>query len=201
MRLVLEPYSFLKLKKTSLSLQALCLLLALCSSCDQAPQDQPAPSDQKAVADKLKDSVNSTSTSINQKIDQLNKSFNDALLASQVFIQEHQNWSADNIHAALKDIHASEALFNRAGFELKLVSIDLAINPKCILTFQQIKELDEAEQELILQEAADLKLNQLLLKTLFKAYRMDLTPYVISDINIHLSLLPKVRLNLKGQNK
>ena len=189
----LKFYRFFKLAIMPL------LLIASLLSCEQ--KNTPTPLSTEPVADKLKNSVNSTSESLNQKIDSLNKSFNEALLASQLFINEHKNWSSENIQLALQNIHRSEKLFHEAGFELTLVSIDLSLNPKCILTFIQTEKIERPEQEAILKNLANQKLNHLLLKTLFKAHAMDLSPYSIHDINIHLSLIPKVRINLKGKNQ
>ena len=187
----LKTHRFLK------SAIALLPLLILLNSCDQKDAVNPINSD--PVAEKLKTSVNTTSQRLNKQIDSLNDSFNEALLASQIFINEHKNWSSDSIQTALQGIHSSETLFNEAGFQLTLVSIDLSLSPKCILTFIQTKKIVASDKEAILHKLADQKLNHLLLQTLFKAHEMDLNPYSIHDINIHLSLIPKVRINLKGK--
>ena len=174
-------------------------MTSLLISCDQEPLVEKATEKSTQVEQQLKTAVDQTSQNLKSKIDELNKSFQDALLASDEFLKQNAGWHEEQIQAALKDIHANEVLFEEAGFELDEISIELSISPKCILNFEQVKTLSSEQQATILQTDMS-KLNRLLLKTLFKAYEMNLSPYKINDISIHLSMIPKVRLNLEGTN-
>lgn len=200
---VLRTYFFLtpptRHFQRALLLSLSLLMTSLLISCDQEPLVEKATEKSTEVEQQLKTAVDQTSQNLKSKIDELNKSFQDALLASDEFLKQNAGWHEEQIQAALKDIHANEVLFEEAGFELDEISIELSISPKCILNFEQVKTLSSEQQATILQTDMS-KLNRLLLKTLFKAYEMNLSPYKINDISIHLSMIPKVRLNLEGTN-
>ena len=96
------------------------------------------------------------------------------------------------------ELHDDLPIFERAGYSLHSLEVELGISPKLIPHFRVHKQISQEEQQAILDEVKDKRLLTLLLTSLFKSsYLKEVLR--IGDLDFHglkieLSAIPKVNL-------
>ena len=103
----------------------------------------------------------------------------------------------EKLKAIIQEVTTEFPLFERAGFVVEEVQVEIGAVPKLMPRFKITRELSSQEQEDFLQEVADKKLIKFMLLSLFKASRMK---NLIQDpglefcaIEIDLAAMPVVR--------
>lgn len=104
---------------------------------------------------------------------------------------------ADKLKAVISEVTAAFPLFEKAGYRIEEVQVEIGVMPKLMPRFSLVKEIDIAEQEALLKEAEDKKLVKFMLISLFKSTKMK---NLIQDpklefhaIEIDLTAVPSVR--------
>ena len=105
-------------------------------------------------------------------------------------------------HKKIKDLtdelHDDLPIFERAGYSLHSLEVELGVSPKLIPHFRVHKQISKEEQQAILDEVKHKRLISLLLSSLFKSsYLKEVLR--IGDLDFHglkieLAAIPKVHL-------
>ena len=103
----------------------------------------------------------------------------------------------EKLKAVIDEVTSSFPLFEKAGFHVEEVQVEIGMTPKLMPRFKQVKEVSVSEQEALLQQAGEKKLVKFMLISLFKSSKMK---NLITDpkldfhgIEIDLTAVPSVR--------
>jgi hypothetical protein len=103
----------------------------------------------------------------------------------------------EKLKAVIDEVTSSFPLFEKAGFHVEEVQVEIGMTPKLMPRFKQVKEVSVSEQEALLQQAGEKKLVKFMLISLFKSSKMK---NLINDpkldfhgIEIDLTAVPSVR--------
>ncbi len=121
--------------------------------------------------------------------------------SSQSESQEQPKMFADlgmeKLKAVIDEVTSSFAIFEKAGFEVEEVQVEIGVAPKLIPRFKHLRDIPIADQEALIEEAGDRKLVKFMLISLFKSSKMQ---KLIKDpklefhaIEIDLTAVPSVR--------
>ncbi len=96
------------------------------------------------------------------------------------------------------ELHDDLPIFERAGYSLHSLEVELGISPKLIPHFKVEKQISQEEQQTILDEVKHKRILSLLLSSLFKSsYLKEILKIgnlEFHGLKIELSAIPKVRL-------
>ncbi|NVJ62052.1 MAG: hypothetical protein HWE27_16800 [Gammaproteobacteria bacterium] len=103
----------------------------------------------------------------------------------------------DKLKAVIAEVTGAFPLFEKAGFEVEEVQVEIGLAPKLMPRFRHVKTIAPAEQEALIAEAGNKKLVKFMLISLFKSLKMN---NLINDpkldfhaIEIDLTAVPSVR--------
>ncbi|MEE4245849.1 MAG: hypothetical protein V2I33_10575 [Kangiellaceae bacterium] len=103
----------------------------------------------------------------------------------------------DKLKSVIAEVTAAFPVFERAGFEIEEVQVEIGMVPKFMPRFRLVNEISVEEQQVLLDEVADKKLVKFMLISLFKSSKMQ---KLIQDpklsfhaIEIDLTAVPSVR--------
>lgn len=103
----------------------------------------------------------------------------------------------EKLKAVITEVTAAFPVFERAGFEVEEVQIEIGLAPKLMPRFKHTRTITPEEQEKLLAEVAHQKLVKFMLISLFKSIKMK---SLIQDpklefhaIEIDLTAVPSVR--------
>ncbi len=121
-------------------------------------------------------------------------------------IRDTQYKITDMGHKKIKDLmdelHDDLPVFEKAGYKLHSMEVEIGISPKLIPYFIVEKQISQEEQQAILDEVKHQRVLHLLLKSLFKSsYLKEVLK--IGDLEFHglrieLAAMPTVRLLFLG---
>lgn len=103
----------------------------------------------------------------------------------------------EKLKAVINEVTAAFPLFERAGFAIDEVQVEIGLAPKLMPRFRHVKDISVEEQQAIIDEASSKQLIQFMLISLFKSSKMK---NLIQDpkldfhaIEIDLTATPSVR--------
>lgn len=103
----------------------------------------------------------------------------------------------EKLKAVISEVTNAFPLFEKAGFEIEEVQVEIGIAPKLMPRFRHVKDISVSDQEAILEEVKDKQLIKFMLISLFKSSKMK---NLIQDpklnfhaIEIDLTAVPSVR--------
>ncbi|WP_144391742.1 hypothetical protein [Pleionea sediminis] len=103
----------------------------------------------------------------------------------------------EKLKAVIDEVTASFSLFEKAGFEVEEVQVEIGVAPKLMPRFKYVRDISPNEQEKLIAEAGDKKLVKFMLISLFKSAKLQ---KLIQDpklefyaIEIDLTAVPSVR--------
>jgi hypothetical protein len=103
----------------------------------------------------------------------------------------------EKLKAVIAEVTSAFPLFERAGFSVEEVQVEIGLAPKLMPRFKHVRTLTPEEQTNILAEACDKRLVKFMLISLFKSVNMQ---NLIQDpklqlhaIEIDLTAVPSVR--------
>lgn len=117
-------------------------------------------------------------------------------------ITETEHKITDAGHRKMKDLvdelHEDLPIFERAGYKLHSLEVELGITPKLIPHFKVEKHISKEEQQTLLNEVKHKRVLHLLLSSLFKASYLKKVLRIgnldFNGLKIELSAIPTVRL-------
>lgn len=102
------------------------------------------------------------------------------------------------IKELLDELNADLPIFEKAGYKLHSLEVEVGISPKIIPHFRVCKHISEEEQKAILEEVKQKRMLHALLASLFKSSYLKKVLRVgnldFHGIRIELSAVPTVRL-------
>ena len=105
---------------------------------------------------------------------------------------------AEKVKGVVNDFIAITPLIEKAGYQIVELEIELGLIPKLIPHFKKIKDVGDAEKELVLDELRDKRLMSMLVSALFKSdnfqANLNLNNYRYTGIEVEIAALPAVRL-------
>ncbi len=103
----------------------------------------------------------------------------------------------DKLKAIIAEVTAAFPIFEKAGFEIEELQIEVGLVPKFLPRFKQVKTISQQDQDAILQEVQNKKLVKFMLISLFKSTKMQ---SLIQDpklefygLEIEVTAVPAVR--------
>ncbi len=103
----------------------------------------------------------------------------------------------EKLKAVIDEVTSSFSIFEKAGFEVEEVQVEIGVAPKLIPRFKHLRDISITDQEALIEEAGDRKLVKFMLISLFKSSKMK---KLIKDpklefhaIEIDLTAVPSVR--------
>ena len=117
----------------------------------------------------------------------------------QEIIKEFKDSGTAKIKEVLENIGGSSAIFEKSGYELRNVSINLGLPPVISSDFHFIRDISKEEQQKILDETKESRVVHLLIKCLLKASdyfdMVKVGDYKLSNVKIALGLVPGIEIN------
>ncbi len=111
--------------------------------------------------------------------------------------KDFTNMGMEKLKAVIDEVTASFSLFEKAGFEVEEVQVEIGVAPKLMPRFKYVRDISPNEQEKLIAEAGDKKLVKFMLISLFKSAKLQ---KLIQDpklefyaIEIDLTAVPSVR--------
>ena len=125
--------------------------------------------------------------------------------ATQLFnkdvIGSLKDYSIDKINEAWSQIENSSGVFQRTGYSITSIEINLAIPPAFELSLDQEKIISEEEEKKLLEENKDKTILYPILVALFKANAIQKSiisvQYKFSGLTIGLGLSPSIDMKFK----
>ncbi len=106
-------------------------------------------------------------------------------------IDSVRKFSAKAVEQMLNTLSDKSEAIQAAGFDTTRVYLDLGIIPGAILNIEQIDTLSEDQKKAVLEKYADDALVTFVLKTLYRAFDMEVRGYEVTAVRIHLRAIPR----------
>ena len=114
-------------------------------------------------------------------------------------MQEFKDSGTAKIKDVLENIGGSSAIFEKSGYQLNGVSINLGLPPVISTDFHFIKDISKEEQAQILEETKGSRVIHLLIKCLLKASdyfdKVKVGDYKLNSVKIAMGLAPGIEVN------
>lgn len=115
-------------------------------------------------------------------------------------IEQFKSGSEEKLQEIISSLNTNTSLFSEAGYQLKGITVGLAIPPVIKIAFNCLQSIPESERQKMLDKAGESKITILILKSLFKASDFSDTIKIgeikLSTIEITLGLIPGISITL-----
>ena len=139
--------------------------------------------------------IDAAKEKLNELVDGVSNSFKTEVLAS---IKEY---SLDKLKDTWTQIENSSEIFQQTGYSITAIDINLAIPPTIILSFDQIENISDEDEEKLLAANKSKPILYSILIALFKAnaiqQSINSAQYKFSGLTIELGLSPKIDMKFK----
>ncbi len=112
-----------------------------------------------------------------------------------------KDYGIEKINETWAQIESSSAIFQKTGYSITAINIDLSIPPSITLELDQIENISDDEEEKLLEENKDKQLIYLVLVALFKANAIQKSinsvQYKFSGLTIGMGLTPNIEMKFK----
>lgn len=112
-----------------------------------------------------------------------------------------ETWTTDKLNETLTEFNSYTPVINTAGFNIVKIYLKMGLIPQITVSFEQIRKLSGQHQKDVLEKHKDKEILVLLLKSLFKAYALDLGDYKVDGLRISLGVPPSTTVILTPAGK
>ena len=122
-------------------------------------------------------------------------------LFRQDIVESIKDYGIEKLKDAWNQIEEASDVFAKTGYSITAIDINLAIPPTIILSFDQIENISDEDEQKILEENKEKTVLYSILVALFKANAVQQTissvQYKFVGLTIELGLSPKVDMKFK----
>ena len=102
-----------------------------------------------------------------------------------------REFTAEAVESTLNSLSKNGEGIRDAGFDTTRIYVGLSVIPGAILHIEQIRILSPDEEKAVMEKYAEDTLMTFVLKTLFRAYEVEVRGYEVVAVRIHLNINPR----------
>lgn len=115
-------------------------------------------------------------------------------------INEANSSKDEQLQQLLETLDQNMLVVERAGFKLTDLYLQMSLVPVVTGKFAQVRELSEKEWQQLLEEIKDEFILKQILKSLRKAYAVELKNYRVADVRIEATIPPRTVVHFQQKN-
>ncbi|MBK6914660.1 MAG: hypothetical protein IPJ03_08040 [Ignavibacteriales bacterium] len=150
------------------------------------------------MAENFYERVKASTSSVKNKMVDLKENLWDE--EKKEIIEQFKSGSEVKLQEIISSLNTNTSLFSEAGYQLKGITVGLAIPPVIKIGFNCLQSIPENERQKMLDKAGESRITVLMLKSLFKASDFSDTIKIgeikLSAIEITLGLIPGISITL-----